>query len=87
MGSTIIDVYKRQVIDRIDGDYNIQAFEIRPEGAGHSDMDDSIHSERLNQSIGADCSIDPVSYTHLDVYKRQRCRSGLTASPSLCEKS
>lgn len=46
------------VVDRIDGDDNIQAFEIRPEGAGHSDMDDSIHSERLNQSIGADCGID-----------------------------
>ena len=45
-----------------------------------------LASGMTGQISYVDCGVSPVSYTHLDVYKRQsiRCRQPFRASPDRC---
>ena len=54
---------------------------------GVFDMAQSVVAQAAG-IIGSDASIDTVSYTHLDVYKRQPTRTGITtAATFMCISS
>ena len=66
------DVYKRQTMDIVDGDKKhlhfegnaMEEIELSGEDLEFVKSFDIVYAERWSR-------IDPVSYTHLDVYKRQ----------------
>ena len=36
-----------------------------------------LHAQTINGELNFDCDSEPVSYTHLDVYKRQCLQSAI----------
>ena len=63
------------VLQRVCGEDNITDVDLRPQGAGHAGVDDSIHMEVIRQDLGTDSGIylaDPGAYDHCLLTKREK---------------
>ena len=71
-----------RVTAKLDGQYSYGAFGAYGVGAVQIDRDQACFERFLTGRVFALCSADPVSYTHLDVYKRQLLEPDKHTPPS-----